>query len=214
MKTETQIHMRNQKGYSLVELSVALSIVAVVIVAGLMGARQVMLSNTINNQIRESNQTIAKLRKAMANQTSTDGLDNDVARKLGVWPNDRDTCASKAGTSAVAAVTTCKNRAMFNGAFEYAFTNDAISGMAANTGVMYVLYNIPSQACTDLVNGLNGAALALYAGPTGTEPTSGKVSADAVTVKAGGASNISLPDLAKGCDSTKGFSDIYAVVQL
>ena len=215
MKTETQIHMRNQKGYSLVELSVALSIVAVVIVAGLMGARQVMLSNTVNSQIRESNQTIAKLRKAMANQTSTDGLDNDVARKLGVWPNDRDTCATKAATSAVAAVTTCKNRAMFNGAFEYAFTNaDAISGMAANTGVMYVLYNIPSQACTDLVNGLNGAALALYAGPTGTEPTSGKVSADAVAVKAGGASNISLVELAKGCDSTKGFSDIYAAVQM
>jgi len=213
MKTETQIHMRNQKGYSLVELSVALSIVAVVIVAGLMGARQVMLSNTINNQIRESNQTIAKLRKAMANQTSTVGLDNDVARKLGVWPNDRDSCLTRVEQGVP--TTTCRNRAMFNGAFEFAFTNaDAISGLGVNTGVIYVLYNIPSQACTDLVNGLNGAALALYAGPSGTEPTTGKVSADAVAVKAGGASNISLAELAKGCESTKGFSDIYAAVQL
>lgn len=215
MKTETQIHMRNQKGYSLVELSVALSIVAVVIVAGLMGARQVMLSNTINNQIRESNQTISKLRKAMANQISTAGLDTDVARKLGVWPNDRDTCITTKATSSVAASTSCKNRAMFNGAFEYAFTNDAISGMAANTGVMYVLWKVPSQACTDLVNGLNGAALALYAGPSSsTEPASGAVPSDAVTVKSGSASNISLTDLAKGCDAASGFTDIYAAVQL
>jgi prepilin-type N-terminal cleavage/methylation domain-containing protein len=114
MKVNTYTCKQLQKGYSLVELSVALSIVAVVIVAGLLGARQVMLSNTTNNQIRESNQTIAKLRKTMASQTSTADLTNVVATKLGAWPNDRSTCTT----------TECTNRAMFNGAFEYAFTNN------------------------------------------------------------------------------------------
>jgi prepilin-type N-terminal cleavage/methylation domain-containing protein len=211
MKAKNQIQQnisKKQKGYSLVELSVALSIVAVVIVAGLMGARQVLLSNSINNQIRESNQTISKLRKALSNQTTTADLTNSVATQLGVWPNDRSACDTSSPP-------VCTNRAMFNGAFEYAFTNTAISGMAANTGVMYVLRNIPSQACTDLVNGLNGAALALYAGETSaTVPTNGTVPSGATVVKSGTASNVSLADLAKGCSSTSGFSDIYAAVQL
>ena len=44
MKVNPKILKQKQKGYSLIELSVALSIVAVVIVAGLLGARQVLLS--------------------------------------------------------------------------------------------------------------------------------------------------------------------------
>jgi prepilin-type N-terminal cleavage/methylation domain-containing protein len=205
MKVNTYTHQQIQNGYSLVELSVALSIVAVVIVAGLLGARQVMLSNTTNNQIRESNQTIAKLRKTMASQTDTTGLTNLVAGKLGAWPNDRSICND----------TACTNRAMFSGAFEYAFTNDAISAMAANTGVMYVLYKVPTQACADLVNGLNGATVALYAGPSAaTAPTAGEVPSTAKSVKSGTGSNISVADLASGCTSSTGLSDIYAAVQM
>jgi len=52
MKINQKIRKNQQKGYSLIELSVALSIVAVVIVAGLVGARQVLLSNSVNSQIR------------------------------------------------------------------------------------------------------------------------------------------------------------------
>ena len=205
MKVNTYTCKQLQKGYSLVELSVALSIVAVVIVAGLLGARQVMLSNTTNNQIRESNQTIAKLRKTMASQTSTADLTNVVATKLGAWPNDRSTCTT----------TECTNRAMFNGAFEYAFTNSAISTMAANTGVIYVLHKVPTQVCADLVNGLNGAAVALYAGASATAaPTKGDVPTTLTAVKSGTGSNISVADLATGCTSSSGLSDIYAAIQM
>jgi len=200
----------NQSGYSLVELSVALSIVAVIIVGGLMGARQVMLSNTINNQIRESNQSIAKLRKALANQTSTAGLTGSVAARLGVWPNDRSTCTT-------ANPPVCTNRSMFNGAFENAFTNGAAIGnnMPANGGVMYVLWHVPSQACTDLVNGLDSAAYALYAGPSAVAaPTNGVVPEGFTTVKAGDATAVGVGDLATGCTSTSGYSDIYVAIQL
>ena len=118
MKLNPKLSKQKQKGYSLIELSVALSIVAVVIVAGLVGARQVLLSNSVNSQIRESNQTISKLRKALARQTDTAGLTGSNAGLLGVWPNDRSSC-----TAGV-----CTNRSVFNQAFEHAFTNTAAHG--------------------------------------------------------------------------------------
>ena len=51
---------KKQAGYSLVELSVALAIVAVILVGGLMGTRQILLTNNIYNQLKDSAQVIAK----------------------------------------------------------------------------------------------------------------------------------------------------------
>ena len=206
MKVNPKILKQKQKGYSLIELSVALSIVAVVIVAGLVGARQVLLSNSVNSQIRESNQTIAKLRKALARQTDTAGLTGSNAGLLGVWPNDRSSC-----TAGV-----CTNRSIFNQAFEHAFTNTAAHGnnLPINGGVMYVLWRVPNQACTDLVNGLDASAYALYAGVSTAQPTTGAVPAGFSTVKAPDASTVSVANLAAGCANSSGFSDIYAAIQL
>ena len=210
MKVNPKVIKKNQKGYSLIELSVALSIVAVVIVAGLVGARQVLLSNSVNSQIRESNQTIAKLRKALARQTDTAGLTGSNAGLLGVWPNDRSSCTT--GESPV-----CTNRSVFNQAFEHAFTNPVAHGnnLPINGGVMYVLWHVPNQACTDLVNGLDASAYALYAGvSTAAQPTAGTVPAGFATVKAPDASTVSVANLAAGCANSSGYSDIYAAIQL
>ena len=209
MKVNPKILKQKQKGYSLIELSVALSIVAVVIVAGLLGARQVLLSNSVNSQIRESNQTIAKLRKALARQTDTAGLTGSNAGLLGVWPNDRSSCTT--GESPV-----CTNRSVFNQAFEHAFTNPVAHGnnLPINGGVMYVLWHMPNQACTDLVNGLDASAYALYAGVSTAQPTAGTVPAGFATVKAPDASTVSVANLAAGCANSSGYSDIYAAIQL
>ena len=207
MKLNPKLPKQNQKGYSLIELSVALSIVAVVIVAGLAGARQVLLSNSVNSQIRESNQTISKLRKALARQTSTIELTGSAAGQLGVWPNDRSSCT---------AAGVCTNRSIFNQAFEHAFTNTAAHGnnLPINGGVMYVLWRVPNQACTDLVNGLDASAYALYAGVSTAQPTTGAVPAGFSTVKAPDSSTVSVANLAAGCANSSGFSDIYAAIQL
>ena len=210
MKVNPKILKQKQKGYSLIELSVALSIVAVVIVAGLVGARQVLLSNSVNSQIRESNQTIAKLRKALARQTDTSELTGSAAGRMTVWPNDRSSCTT--GESPV-----CTNRSVFNQAFEHAFTNTDAHGnnLPANAGVMYVLWHVPNQACTDLVNGLDASAYALYAGvSTAAQPTAGTVPAGFATVKAPDASTVSVANLAAGCANSSGYSDIYAAIQL
>jgi len=207
MKNDTKIRKQQQKGYSLIELSVALSIVAVVIVAGLVGARQVLLSNSINSQIRESNQTISKLRKALARQTDTSELTGSNAGRLGVWPNDRSSCT---------AAGVCTNRSVFNQAFEHAFTNTVAHGnnLPANGGVVYVLWHVPNQACTDLVNGLDASAYALYAGVSAAAPTTGTVPAGFTMVKAPDTNTVSVANLAAGCANSSGYSDIYAALQL
>jgi len=188
---------------------VALSIVAVVIVAGLVGARQVLLSNSVNSQIRESNQTISKLRKVLSRQTDTSELTGSASGQLGVWPNDRSSC-----TTATPAV--CTNRSVFNQAFEHAFTNTAAHGnnLPANGGVVYVLWHVPNQACTDLVNGLHASAYALYAGASTAQPTTGAVPASFSTVKAPDTNTVSVANLAAGCANSSGYSDIYAAIQL
>jgi hypothetical protein len=165
------------------------------------------LSNSVNSQIRESNQTISKLRKALARQTSTSELTGSAAGQLGVWPNDRSSC-SAAGV--------CTNRSVFNQAFEHAFTNTAAHGnnLPINGGVMYVLWRVPNQACTDLVNGLDASAYALYAGVSTAQPTTGAVPAGFSTVKAPDSSTVSVANLAAGCANSSGFSDIYAAIQL
>jgi prepilin-type N-terminal cleavage/methylation domain-containing protein len=209
MKLNPKLSKQKQKGYSLIELSVALSIVAVVIVAGLVGARQVLLSNSVNSQIRESNQTISKLRKALARQTDTSELTGSASGQLGVWPNDRSSC-----TTATPAV--CTNRSVFNQAFEHAFTNTAAHGnnLPANGGVVYVLWHVPNQACTDLVNGLDASAYALYAGVSAAAPTTGTVPAGFTMVKAPDTNTVSVANLAAGCANSSGYSDIYAAIQL
>ena len=61
MKTLANKFAKPQAGYSLVELSVALAIVAVILVGGLMGTRQILLTNNVNNQLKDAAQVIAKV---------------------------------------------------------------------------------------------------------------------------------------------------------
>ena len=218
MNTNALKSINRQQGYSLVELSVALSIVAVVLVAGLMGARQVLTANSTNNQIRESNKVINNIRKALQNQTTTASLaTSDIAVKLGVWPADRATCAANA--SGIYDATKCGTvSAVLGGANEYVFTNTAQVGtnMPINSGFWYVLYNIPNQACVDLVNGLSGSAYAIYAGATTTAPTTGATpnTATYTAVKVADQPSVNLANLATGCSSKNNRNDLYVAVQI
>lgn len=203
---------KKQAGYSLVELSVALAIVAVILVGGLMGTRQILLTNNVNNQLKDSAQVIAKITRQFQNALDTSGATNDNLIPLSYWPQERFTnTETKSGTN-----TTIKKevRGVIAGTKEHIFSNsEEIGKLGVNSGFVYYFEDVPSAACADLVSGLDNLAYAIYAGsassamPTGAKPKTNEV-------KAPDAATISPTELGKGCSSVNPLVDIAAIIRL
>lgn len=195
---------KKQAGYSLVELSVALAIVAVILVGGLTGTRQILMTNNVNNQLKDSALVISKVTRQFQNSLSTSGATNANLVPLSIWPSDRYTAA--AGASSVKGVMSNTN--------EYIFPNKAqIGDLAPNTGFMYTFTNVPSAACADMITGLDNMAYAIYAGKAGAAPTDG-ANPSTTLVKVSNSSRFDASALATGCNSVNATVDITAVIRL
>lgn len=195
-----------QRGYSLVELSIALAIVAVIIVGGLMGTRQILLTNGINNQLKDSAQTITRVVKQFQRQKTTAGLSVNTLAPLGYWPSER--------VNEVKGVWSV--RGVIGGTTEFVFPNAAAVGtLASDQALVYVIRNVPSAGCADLVGGLDALAYAIYAGKAAAaDPTTGAIPAGATEVKEPDANAVNLTKLATGCSTVNDLVDVVAVVKV
>jgi prepilin-type N-terminal cleavage/methylation domain-containing protein len=208
MKHLSQNISKKQGGYSLVELSIALAIVSVILVGGLMGTRQILMTNNVNNQLKESAQVIAKITKNFQKQSDTKEATVDNLAPVGVWPSER---ASK-DTGGKWAI-----RGVMGGSAEHVFANKAqIVSMAASQGFMYYIHNVPSAACADLVNGLDSMAYAIYAGDAAKLTTidGATPGSDFEVVKAADTNQVNQAKLAKGCDNSLARVSIIAAVRM
>ena len=205
MKAVKNASAKRQQGYSLVELSVALAIVAVIVVGGLMGTRQILLTNNVNNQLKDSAQVVAKVIRQYQKQNSTAGVSTATLAPLGVWPAERTTNA--AGVWDV--------RGIIGGSTEHVFPNDVgIGSLAANSGFVYTIRNVPSAACADMVSGLDSMSFAIYAGPSpAVAPLNGATPATAI-VKVADTAQVNPVTLAAGCSSANAMVDITAVIRI
>ena len=203
---------KKQAGYSLVELSVALAIVAVILVGGLMGTRQILLTNNVNNQLKDSAQVIAKITRQFQNALTTSGATNENLVPLSYWPKERFTNTSTA--SGTSTIVKTEVRGVIAGTKEHIFSNSAeIGKLGVNSGFVYYFEDVPSAACADLVSGLDNMAYAIYAGsasgvtPSGAKPGSNEV-------KKPDDATISPTELGKGCSSVNPLVDIAAIIRL
>lgn len=192
MKTRSfkQQLFSSQAGYSLVELSVALAIIAVILIGALMGTRQVMLSNSLNNQVRDSAALISKVQRHYTKQSNTASATTHVLGRLGVWPAERATVTATATTV----------RGVFNGSSEFIFSNSAAMGsLPANGGFIYTLRNVPNEACGDLISAFDSLAFAIYAGPSpAAAPTDGSTPTT-TNVKAADSTAVDMALQAQAC---------------
>ena len=79
-----------QKGYTIIELGIALAIIAVLIVAGLAGVTTVLNNSKSNGQIEESGIVLAKL-QSLLTSTSASGINTAGAVGAGFFPAARVT---------------------------------------------------------------------------------------------------------------------------
>ena len=56
-----QAPLRQQKGYSIIELSIALAIISIILVTALAGVQRILRSNNVNSDLRGLNLTAANL---------------------------------------------------------------------------------------------------------------------------------------------------------
>ena len=154
---------KRQGGYTIIELGIALTIIAVLIVAGLAGVTTVLNNSKANGQIEESGIVLAKLQSTLTS-TSASGLTTAIAIGSSYFPTSR-----VSGT----AVTN-----KFNGS-EFVASNAALSSAegvvaAANVGAIYTITGVPKAVCANLASSLATLANSawIYSGTSVSESNS------------------------------------------
>ena len=184
----------NQKGYSIIELSIALAIISIILVGSLAGVQRVLRSNNLNNELKSAQLGMANLTTLLATTNSTSGLNSAGAITLKVFD----------GLQVDAVNNLYKNNF---GGYIYAESNvAAIGGNVANSGFIYATTNIPADICSDYLNGLASISTQLSAG-NGFYSADGKLAAAnkgvmAATVVKDVGGSIDLSKLATACTVT------------
>jgi prepilin-type N-terminal cleavage/methylation domain-containing protein len=184
----------NQKGYSIIELSIALAIISIILVGSLAGVQRVLRSNNLNNELKSAQLGLANLTTFLATTNSTSGLTSSGAVTLKLF----DGLQIDTGNSLY------KNNF---GGFIYTESNkDAIGANLANSGFIYATTNIPQEICSDYLSGLASVSTQLAAGNS-YYLSSGKLDAGnqgkmAATVVKDVGGSIDLSKLANACAVT------------
>jgi prepilin-type N-terminal cleavage/methylation domain-containing protein len=143
-----------QGGYTIVELSIALTVIAILIVGGLSGVSALLTSSKANGQIEDSGKALTKLQSILTS-TSVSGLTTSSGIGMGLFPANR--IVGNTITNVL-------------GGKEYVNSNSSALGttagisteLAANGAAIYTLTGIPKAVCTDVAGPLASLAAAAY----------------------------------------------------
>ena len=157
-----------QGGYTIIELGIALTIIAVLIVAGLAGVTTVLNNSKANGQIEESGIVLAKLQSTLTS-TSASGLTTAIAVGSSYFPTSR-----VSGTGSNATVANKFNGSEFVSSNTIALTSTEGVVAAANVGAIYTITGVPKAVCANLASSLATLANSawIYSGTSVSESTS------------------------------------------
>lgn len=194
LPAEAKTQAINQKGYSIIELSIALAIISIILVGSLAGVQRVLRSNNLNNELKAAQLGMANLTTFLATTNSTSGLTSAGTVTLKLFDGLQ--------------IDTTNNLYKNNfGGFIYTESNKlGIGANIANSGFIYATTNIPQEICSDYLNGLASVSTQLAAGNTfylldGTLTSANKGSMAPTVVKEFGGT-IDLGKLATACTVT------------
>ena len=133
-----------QGGYTIIELGIALTIIAVLIVAGLAGVTTVLNNSKANGQIEESGIVLAKLQSTLTT-TNVTGMSTAAAVGSGFFPSSRvtgNTVTSKFGGSEFVGTSTVE------------LTSAHGVSAVAGVGAIYTITAVPKAVCANIATSL------------------------------------------------------------
>ncbi len=145
-ETKLIVAKPQQGGYTIVELSIALTIIAILIVSGLVAVNSVLTSGKANSQIEDAGRGLAKLQSFVTVGTSS--ITTSGAIGMGLFPSGR------------VSGTTITNQ--FGGREFVEANASTLDGVDAAKGAIYSLTNIPKQICTDIAASLAPLAYSVW----------------------------------------------------
>jgi prepilin-type N-terminal cleavage/methylation domain-containing protein len=135
-----------QKGYSIIELSIALAIVSIILVTALTGVQRILRSNNVNEDLKKINLAASKIGVILANVPDATGITQQNLINLKVF-SDFSTVPGAGG-----AAPTINNS--FGGTITVAPNTATLGTIPANGGLMLYSTLIPPEACSDYISGL------------------------------------------------------------
>jgi prepilin-type N-terminal cleavage/methylation domain-containing protein len=198
-----------QRGYSLIELSIALAIVGVVIAGSIVGVQAILTNNNVNKTIKQTNWAIGKVVSKLVRDANWEQATVQTLTTPGfdVW-DDND--ITSGGTAAA-------NVKHYLGGSLY--VKPVVTGVAAGAnsygvetsqGLIYTLAGVPVGGCADLAAGLEGIAVALtIKNEAGTAVTQANAAsnlntADAIKDNVAGGKRFNATDVNAKCNGVAG----------
>ena len=140
---------RHQKGYTLIELGIAIAILAVLVIGALTGVQAIMTSGKVSDQAKTLGRLQSTISKHFQNAATNGGANAGLAQliQLGAW--DARSVAGGVVTSAFGSAEALIPNAV------------AVGSMPINRGFIYTISGVPQAACPELAQGVAPMAFAL-----------------------------------------------------
>lgn len=141
----------SQRGYSIIELSIALAILAVIIIGGLLGVQTILRNNRTNDMLKNIPLVAANATKLTASLPilTGAGIATGPLAALGVWP-----------ASMLNGVAPAQSVTNEHGGGTFLEANTAAAG-TYSIGQTFVLAltGIPQASCADVASGIDSISL-------------------------------------------------------
>ena len=174
----------HQRGLTLAELSIALALIASLIIGGFYAIKRIQTDKGLNAMLADVPATMNAAVAAYSTVNTTAGANPQILSAMKVWPSERMVGAGTAGV---------RINGHFSGSREYIWTNPlAIAGGGAggiliNQGFTYHITGIPAEVCMPLVRAVasNPNVVGVWAGNrAAAEPIGNNNGGGLVNVKA------------------------------
>lgn len=158
-KNMIQLKQR-QRGLTVVELVIAMTLSLLVVAAGIAGASKFIQSNKVSQTLEDLPLIFTKTQKAYSSAVLYTGLDITSLVNNRVFPNE---------LVAAGAPPTVSNR--LGGTITVALGTITV----ANDGAEFSLTGVPEEACVDIVQGMQAAAAKVTVGATVVKAINGSL---------------------------------------
>jgi prepilin-type N-terminal cleavage/methylation domain-containing protein len=182
-----QAPLRQQKGYSIIELSIALAIISIILVTALAGVQRILRSNNVNEDLKNLNLMASKVTVMLTNVANTAGITQANLVNLRAFEGFR--VAGNVVTNAFGGnITVVPNAAVLG--------TVPISG-----GLMVYSSRIPPEVCSDYITGLSPIASHISASNAANPAVAGAAYTNVVKTNL---QAITIANLATACTAAAG----------